>query len=91
MRTLSVFMLIVAIVLLGFGIFCYKEGVRSGAGYDWSVPILSLCFGISLLIGGVILLGFGIKKAVKAYKICPKCAEKIKKEAMICKHCNYKF
>jgi hypothetical protein len=57
-----------------------KSWNRSFAGY----AILS--FWLSPIIGAIVLLISG-----KASKKCPKCAEDVKKDAEVCKHCSFDF
>lgn len=47
-----------------------------------------LILGCFLFVIGLVL---GYKKNDEAEKTCPKCAEKVKKEAIICKHCKTEF
>lgn len=42
---------------------------------------------ITPLVAGVILLVLGDND----YSICPKCKEKVKSEATVCKHCGCEF
>lgn len=41
---------------------------------------------ISPLLAGIILLALG-----QNGKKCPKCAEKVKKDAHVCRHCGFDF
>lgn len=45
-----------------------------------------ISFFFSPIIGAIALLIFGAKN-----KTCPKCAETVKVEAKICKHCSFNF
>ena len=56
---------------------------RSGVGWFF----LSLI--ISPLIGFLILLVAG--QPADTLKKCPRCAEEVKAEALICRYCNYEF
>lgn len=48
---------------------------------------------VAAFLGGVFLgpLSFLMFFVSSSLKKCPQCAEKVKKDAHICKHCNYSF
>ncbi|NDC23789.1 MAG: hypothetical protein EB120_05035 [Proteobacteria bacterium] len=57
-----------------------KSWNRSFGGYAL------LSFLLSPIIGAIVLVISG-----KASKKCPKCAEDVKKDAQVCKHCSFDF
>lgn len=59
-----------------------------------------LWFIASFLLGGIPLLillfmsnlkGIAEQEMLASTKQCPKCAERIKQEANVCRYCNYEF
>jgi hypothetical protein len=48
--------------------------------------------GLIAIIGGAWIMGFGIEeKGGRRLKRCPECAEHILADAVVCKHCSYRF
>lgn len=64
-----------------FGLIGFAIGLKKGLN-----PALAILGGI--LLGPLSILMIFVSKEVKK---CPKCAENIKKEAKVCKHCGYSF
>lgn len=71
-----------AYLLISFGI-----GILAIIKYRSFIGWFFLSLLITPLVAGVILLVLGDNN----YSICPKCKEKVKPEAVICKHCGCEF
>jgi hypothetical protein len=72
-------------------IFVGTVAGRRGRGQGWWF-LLSLI--ISPLLGGLILLVVPNLKAaadLASLKKCPRCAEMVQREALVCKHCHTEF
>src|SRR5262252_2764103 len=55
---------------------------RQHNGFGW----FALSLALSPLVALIILLIVG-----EGGPVCPRCAEHVKQEALVCKHCGYKF
>lgn len=67
-----------------------------GTAYMWERkqrdPMTGAMIGAVLgFLGGIILLAPLWILVPAAGKQCPRCAEKVRKEAQVCKHCGYDF
>lgn len=75
------FVLFLFWLLSCFGISAWAKSYNRGAG-SWFL----ISFIFSPLVAAILLLASG-----DSGKKCPKCAEKVKPEAVKCKHCGYDF
>lgn len=69
-------------LLISFGVGILAI-IKSRSFIGW----FALSLLITPLVAGVILLVLGDNN----YAICPKCKEKVKPDAVICKHCGCEF
>lgn len=100
MKTFGALFLLAGLVWLGFAY--NMETSVSGYGYG-RVQNLSLMearnthlmLSLGTIVVGVLLLGFGLlqrpAEAGKGYRTCPHCAEPVRNEARLCKHCQQKL
>lgn len=81
-------MFLVLICLITGGIGSVIAGSKGRNQWGWFV----LCFFFSFLALIVLLFLSNIKKEeFNSTKQCPKCAERVLKEAVVCKHCSFEF
>ncbi len=81
-------MIIVIIGLIFGGIGAAIANSKGRNPWGW----FALCFLFSLIALIVLLFLPNLKKKELAEtKVSPKCAERVKREASICKHCSHEF
>lgn len=106
MRYIGILMFVIGIILLGRA-FTMDTSVATNylSGNEYGVPqrvnnigLMAdkqnyMIFGAFLTFLGVFTILKSKKKIekVESGKICPKCAEKVKKNALICRFCRYSF
>ncbi len=87
---------------LGRNVLGERFGAWIGAilgGFIWAVlmprPELEVSALIFVLIIAPVLLNWfaktGLGKMTRGAKTCPDCAEEVKTQAKVCKHCSYRF
>ncbi len=84
----------VFLVLLGIFLYFIPAIVGAGKKNAASIFLLNLFLGWTL-IGWVVALVWASTKEdslkMGSLKKCPKCAEEVKAEAVVCRFCNYEF
>jgi len=80
------------IVVVAMCVWAQSIMEKKGRKYGWLLGLLGL---IGIIIAAVIPANAEVQLAQElgngVSKRCPDCAEIIKKEAKVCKHCGYQF
>ena len=100
MKTFGALILLAGLIWLGFA---YNMDTSVSAyGYERVVNLdrintrnTHLLLSLGTVVVGVLLLGFGLMQrpaeAGRGFRTCPHCAESVRIEARLCKHCQQKL
>jgi len=100
MRSLGILIMTGGIILLLYAIVFIDTTVWSGYGYLNNIGLMSQRQNYIIIACAAFLIGlilfitpFFIAKNedISEFKKCPQCAEQVRKEAKICRFCNYAF
>lgn len=100
MKTFGALILLAGLVWLGFAYSMDTSVSAYGYGRVQNLSLMEtrnthLLLSLGAVVVGVLLLGFGLMQrpaeAGKGYRTCPHCAESVRIEARLCKHCQRKL
>lgn len=96
-KTIGTLTFFIALIVLGYG-FTFDTTISTGLGRVHNIGLMNekqniIILGGALLIAGVLLFAFSSANQNAAttadgYRQCPSCAEMVKDEAKICRHCR---
>jgi hypothetical protein len=92
---MSILLRIIGVLWAIFGFIVYKpikesfyQSLLEGGGVENFTLVFWATFAIMFILPALVLYGWGSRMHSGSIKKCPDCAEIIKREAAVCKHCG---